>query len=321
MKKILLIIICLLLLPIGVFAKECDTSKIAIKSVTQTNKSNDVTELEEATFKDKTIGVNLSFVNVKDYIEYRLVVKNDSDEDYEFDKNSVALNLDYMEYSLTSEDSSNIIKSGQEKTLLLRVQYKTAVDPDKYINGKYQEDKNLGMNLSNRESVSNPKTSTYVIIVLLVVGLLLIGSVIVLKGSTRTKLLSLLLVLSLIPITTLAICKCELKVDSHIEIEQKNQFCVYNGFRGAENDVDYYEYQQGDTIKSLLERDDSMYDVLHLSPDLPFDAECARNFLVFGTIEELEDNMESLEPLDENAKIRNHNQGCYYGTNGDHCVG
>ena len=222
MKKILLIIICLLLLPIGVFAKECDTSKIAIKSVTQTNKSNDVTELEEATFKDKTIGVNLSFVNVKDYIEYRLVVKNDSDEDYEFDKNSVALNLDYMEYSLTSEDSSNIIKSGQEKTLLLRVQYKTAVDPDKYINGKYQEDKNLGMNLSNRESVSNPKTSTYVIIVLLVVGLLLIGSVIVLKGSTRTKLLSLLLVLSLIPITTLAICKCELKVDSKIEINEPN---------------------------------------------------------------------------------------------------
>lgn len=321
MKKLFLLLI-LLLLPIGVFAKTCDTSKIQITSVKEINKSNDVTELQDATFKDKTIGVNLSFVNVKDYIEYRVVVKNASDEDYELDKNSVDLNLEYMNYSLKAEDNSNIIKKGEEKTLLLRIQYNTPVDPEKYVDGKYQENKNLGLNLSNRENVTNPKTNTYIIIISLIVGLLLIGSIIVLKGSTKTKLLSLLLVLTLLPITTLAICKCELKVDSHIEIEQKNQFCVYKPLRSIEDDIYYYEYKQGDTIKSLLERDANMYEALGLSQGYSYNPEdCRHNTLIFGSIEDLNNNIESLDLLDENVKIKNHNQGCYYGYSGDECIG
>ena len=315
MKKTLLILICLLLLPIGVFAKECDTSKITIKSVEVNNKYGSVEEKTQPTFKDKTIGVDLFFVDVDDYIEYTLVIKNDSDEDYEFDKNSVALNLDYMKYSLKSEDTSNIIKAGEEKKILLRVTYDNLVDNDKFTNGVYKEEKNLALNLSNREVVSNPKTSTYVIIVLLVVGLLLIGSIIVLKGSTRTKLLSLLLVLSLIPITTLAICKCELKVDSKIEINEPN-VCIIRqdpDSSWCENplearyDINTTDIETARTILGntpavgFINREDYLCWAPHIqrSPVLSQTETCKHSFI------------DSVREIEENEELLTTGKGCY----------
>ena len=98
MKKLLLAILLLLIfIPFYVNAETCDTDKITISSITVESKSDNVEELEEAKASDKNINLNLSMSNLGDNIKYKIVVKNDSNEDYELDKNSFNLSSDYIE--------------------------------------------------------------------------------------------------------------------------------------------------------------------------------------------------------------------------------
>ena len=57
--------------------------------------------------------------DVGDYIEYELKVKNDSNEDYYLNKDSLDINSDYFEYFITFSDNSNKIEPNTEKTIYL----------------------------------------------------------------------------------------------------------------------------------------------------------------------------------------------------------
>ena len=122
MKKLLLAILLLLIfIPFYVNAETCDTDKITISSITVESKSDNVEELEEAKASDKNINLNLSMSNLGDNIKYKIVVKNDSNEDYELDKNSFNLSSDYIEYTLDSEDDTSIVKANSSKVVYLKV--------------------------------------------------------------------------------------------------------------------------------------------------------------------------------------------------------
>ena len=122
MKKFLLpILLFLMFIPLYVNAETCDTDKITISSITVENKSDNVEELEKATASGKNINLNLSMSEVGDNIEYKFVVKNDSNEDYELDKTSLNLNSDYINYLFETEDNSNVVKANSSKTVTLRV--------------------------------------------------------------------------------------------------------------------------------------------------------------------------------------------------------
>ena len=97
-------------IPIFVNAESCDSDKIAISSITIESKSDSVEELDEATASGKNINLNLSMSKVGDNIKYKIIVKNDSNEDYELDKTSLKINSDYIDYVIESEDNSSIIK-------------------------------------------------------------------------------------------------------------------------------------------------------------------------------------------------------------------
>ena len=99
MKKIILpILLFLLFIPLYVNAEACDTDKITISSITLEDKSDGVEELDKATANGKNINLNLSMSEVGDSIEYKFIVKNNSNEDYELDKTSLKLNSDYINY-------------------------------------------------------------------------------------------------------------------------------------------------------------------------------------------------------------------------------
>ena len=98
-------------MPLIVKAETCDIDKISISSITIKDKSEQANEIEEATATGKKINLNLSMSNVGDNIEYKIVVKNASNDDYELDKKSFDINSNYIDYKFSSEDNSNIVKA------------------------------------------------------------------------------------------------------------------------------------------------------------------------------------------------------------------
>ena len=249
-KKIFYIILLMIMFsPFVVKAETCDTDKISIKSIAIEEKSDKVEELGEATADGKNLNLNLYMVNVGDNIKYKVVVENDSDEDYELDKNSFNIESDYMNYTLESNDDSNIIKANSSKTVFLKVEYKNQVPEELFESGDFSDDKTMTVQLSTEERSSidnilnNPNTGVYSFIVILMILLLVSGySYIVLKKKKYKKLIILIIgFIVTIPMSVYALCKCELKIESKIVIESpetlqrylitnySNNFNKYNG--------------------------------------------------------------------------------------------
>ena len=158
LKKIINnLLIIILFIPCIVNAAECDTSKVYIESIGIENSTGDVVELEEATAKDKTVNLNLQMSTKDDVILYKVVLKNDSSEDYEINKNSININSDYLEYLLES-DNNNIVKANSTKTIYLRVKYSKEVDSSKLVDGVYQDEITMKVNLQSDDTPSNPNT-------------------------------------------------------------------------------------------------------------------------------------------------------------------
>ena len=128
MKKYLIpVLIFIIIMPFIVNAETCDIDKITIKNISIKNKTDNVEELDKATASDKNINLYLSMSDVGDNIEYKFIVKNDSNEDYELDKTSLNLSSDYIDYLFETDDNSNIVKANSSKTVTLRVEYKNKV--------------------------------------------------------------------------------------------------------------------------------------------------------------------------------------------------
>ena len=230
MKKfILLILLFLLYIPLFVNAETCDTDKISISSITIESKSDSVEELDEATANGKSIILNLSMSNVGDNIEYKIVVKNDSNEDYELDKNSFNLSSDYIEYTLDTEDNTNIVKANSSKVVSLKVNYANELPDDAFESGTYNDNKSMTLNLSTGDIINVPDTlknqntgvQSYILILFLIL-LISITAYVILKKKKYAKFMILIYVsVIIVPMSVYALCKCEIKIESSITINKK----------------------------------------------------------------------------------------------------
>ena len=169
MKKIELIIsifIFFMFIPFIVNAKTCDTDKISIESVKIEEKTDGVEENKEASFNDKDVNLNLSLTKEGDSIKYKIIVKNNSKDDYLLDKNYLNINSEYIDYSLESDDNSNIVKAESQKQMFLNIKYKKRIPNEAFKSGKYNENKTMPLSLStksinNKPNVlKNPNTKT-----------------------------------------------------------------------------------------------------------------------------------------------------------------
>ena len=227
MKKFILpILLFLMFIPLYVNAETCDTDKISISSITLRDKTENVIELDEATASGRNINLNLSMVKVGDNIEYKFVVKNDSNEDYELDKTSLNLNSDYINYSFVTEDNTNIVKANSSKNVTLRIEYKNEVPEDKFKSGSYNDSKTMMVQLSNGNTINvpdtfkNPNTGVQSYILIILILLLISGSLyVLLKKKKYTKFMILVIGTTIImPISVYALCKCDIKVESNVTI-------------------------------------------------------------------------------------------------------
>ena len=133
LKIFLTILLCILLLPCIVNAEVCNQNSIKLKSIKAKEKSEYTEELTEATIDNNKINLDLKMYDVGDYIEYTLKVKNESDENFYFDENSLNIKSNYFDYSLSYKDNSNKIEPNTEKTIYLKVQYKKEVEKERFF--------------------------------------------------------------------------------------------------------------------------------------------------------------------------------------------
>lgn len=252
-KKIILpLILFLMIMPFMVNAETCDYDKISIDSITIKEKVGNATEIEQPVIEEKKIKVNLKMMEVNDSIEYKLVIKNDSNEDYELDKNSFDANSDYMEYTLKSNDENLVVKAGKTKEVYLKVQYKNEVPEIFFKDGKFNDNKSYVLNLSNGQTIAipdtikNPKTGDRLIMLILICILCVgITMYVVLSKKKINKFMVLLLTLMItIPVSVYALCKIEITVESNVTIERGLEVAyLLNGEKVLfeDNEKDYFK--------------------------------------------------------------------------------
>ena len=239
MKNIILpVLLFLMFIPFYVNAETCDTDKITIENITIESKSDNVEELSQATANGKSINLNLSMSEVGDSVEYKFIVKNDSNDDYVLDKNSFNIGSEYIDYTFESEDDTNVVKANSSKNVTLKVEYKNKVPDDKFKGGSYNDNKTMIVQLSNENTINapdtfkNPKTGDQSYIFIILIIFLVSGSLyIILKKRKYAKFMILIIGTAIIiPMSVYAICKCEIKIETNISIKNKKYNpCIYDG--------------------------------------------------------------------------------------------
>ena len=268
MKKFILpILLFLMFIPFYVNADNCDTDKITISSITMENKSDNVEELEAATASGKNIKLNLSMTEVGDNIEYKFIVKNDSNEDYELDKTSLNINSDYINYSFVTEDISSVVKANSSKNVILRVEYKNEVPEDKFESGTYKENKTMTVQLSNGNTVDvpdtlkNPNTGVQSYIILFTLILIInVTSYMILRKKKYTKFMILILAATiLIPISVYALCNYEIRVESNIIIN-KERYIAIKAYDDCSNNPNVHNTRMNKLTWSKYSEENDIFD-------------------------------------------------------------
>ena len=211
-KKVLLLILFLLLFPSMVFAKDtCNNNDIKIEEIKVEEKEGYTEELTPVNIDNNKINLNIEMYTVGESITYKIKIKNNSNNDYYFTKDSFNLNTDYIEYGLLN--NSEIIKPNEEEEIELKIIYKNKIPEDEFT-----ENNRMSITLSDTP-LSNPSTKRSLILILLVIS---ITSVVIFinKKKKLSKVLMGILICS-IPLSIKALCTINLEINANITINEK----------------------------------------------------------------------------------------------------
>ena len=149
MRKILLFIV--LLFPFFVLAEDtCNQDDIKIESIVLDSTNGNIEETSNPNADNNQVNLGLKMNVIDDSITYKLVITNTSNQDYTFDKNS--LSTDYVNYNITYEDNTNLVKAGESKVIFLTVNYSNKPSIDKLNNGLLVDNPKVSFNLQKEEA-------------------------------------------------------------------------------------------------------------------------------------------------------------------------
>jgi len=212
MKKILPVVLFLLLFPSMVLAQDtCNNDDIKIEEIKVEEKEGYTEELTPVNIDNNKINLNIEMYNVGESITYKIKVKNNSNNDYYFTKDSFNLNTDYLEYSLLN--NSEVIKSNEEKSIQLKIMYKEKIPEDEFT-----ENNMMSITLSDTP-LSNPSTKRSLILIFLVISITLVV-IFLNKNKKLNKVLIGILICS-IPLSIKALCTINLEINANITINEK----------------------------------------------------------------------------------------------------
>ena len=255
MKRVIIpILILIMILPIIVLAETCDSNSVRIESISVKNKNGSVQEVTEATKNGTEINVNLNMLEVGDSIIYTTTIKNYSEEDYYLDNSYLIVDTDYLEYSITSEDDSNLIQAQSTKDFDIKVKYRTQVDDTAFVAGEYKDNNNLSLKLATE--TNNPFTTDYIALYLAIFYISTFFLIYLFIKRKKVEEVTILLLISLlVPLSVKALCKAEISVNSKVIIVKGE----VGTFTIDCSPVQQYHYYKGTTfgewIKSSLYTD------------------------------------------------------------------
>ena len=216
MKKILSIItlFTLLLLPIKIKAAET----IEIKSIEIVEQTEEGIEKSKPTFKDLKVYFDLNFSELKQSIKYKVVLKNNDEQDYEVEDSVKKSEDNFLEYKISNDSSSNIVKAGEERTVYITVTYVEEVPADKFVDGVYRAQNNIKILFNSKEK--NPNTLAYGLVAIAIPLLVLSVVLLIVSKNKMAKLMSIAITgMLIIPLIGIALEKVEIEIASEITIQ------------------------------------------------------------------------------------------------------
>jgi len=144
-------------------------SSAEISSIEIDSKSDEVEEIDEASFENLNINLSVRVYEKDDYIKYKIIVKNLSDEEITLDNSSLGLkDSDYITYDISGDTT---LKANSNGIIYLTITYANAKAAEDTCT-TYTEDQSLNigylLNLSNNEENPNTNAGTTLSIILIV---------------------------------------------------------------------------------------------------------------------------------------------------------
>ena len=230
-KKVRLLLLSIIfLVPFMVFAESKventnHSGDVYIASSELIKLSDGVEEVEKPTLKDLNVKFNIRFSEVNQSIEYKLIIKNTSNKDYNISTDNSFNKSDYITYNFKYDDGSDIIKANSEEEMLVTIVYTKEVPDNKLTDGKFIEDNAMSLNLS--DEITNPSTilQRYGVNILLIIITCVVAFYFLKTKNIKNTLKVLILGFILIPLAVKAIDTIKVTIDSHVEIETEGEFC------------------------------------------------------------------------------------------------
>lgn len=262
-------LIRILLLFIAVCTIRVDAKELVnIKSISLIEKSDSVEETKNPDFKKYDLNVGLTFINVNDYVKYKVTIENNDNVDYQ-------INIDNSDKHLSYSLNNNTLKSKSVSSYELTVKYNKSIS-------KSELDKQLTSKSVIRldKKIQNPNTNS----VYLVLIFLLIFSI-TLFILTKNKMIVVPLMVCVIAIPMIVNAKnlimtinTEYKILSTDGLRFNNKVLDYNFIKNYKKD---YENVNGfiiDSGKLIFELSDNGADV-----KMPFTVKYGNNYVIdFG---------------------------------------
>lgn len=219
MKKIILLLIMILTV---LFIPNVYAENVSIESITLDSKSDSVEELNEVKYSNLKINFDIKFVHKDDYIKYKIVINNPTDEDYEILDNNNKIS-EYITYEFSFDDNNRIIENNKKSIFYITIKYNKEVPEEQLLNGGFTENNNITISLGNE---INPNTGRIVVKSIILIILILGISLTIYCNRRNKKIYIILLGILLIPITVYAIKKIDVSIESKISIEQPTVFYI-----------------------------------------------------------------------------------------------
>ena len=241
MKKLFTLIICLLFIPV-VYAK----NDIEIESITLDSKSDEKVEKDKPAFENLDMNYNVSFKRVGDYAKYKVVVKNNTDNDFKINIKDAFGKRDFVTYTY---DGAEDLKANDKATIFVTITYAKEVEPGNYIAGIYNDLNKATLELLN-DTQTNPETKTGLVVIGVLVGslLLFIVSTFLFKNNA-VRFISIVMLFGVIvvPLFTNALSKYIITINTKVEILKTYKVAYryyystfYTKAEVTENDLESY---------------------------------------------------------------------------------
>ena len=120
-KSILSFIFLIFVFPLVVSAEVFQKDDIVISKIELNKVRGNAEETSNPNNDNNKLNLNAKMNVIGDSLTYKVVIKNTSNSDYVFDKNQIT--KDYINYDISYEDDSDIVKAGEEKIIYLRLRY------------------------------------------------------------------------------------------------------------------------------------------------------------------------------------------------------